>query len=374
MKNLYILFILSFLLMLNTSGIIAQQCNYVIPSNTILVANDTTISASMGTYHICNQAELTYTGTNPGSVTFYIENGGKLHINTNAPSLFGYIYMKSGASLDGGNSPIQTMNIYYVNGATITDTVSPGQWNTNQCSAMEFYTTQNNGISACTGLQNNCTATPDTGTIVILNDTTFSCSNPMRNFLICNAAKVNFTDNSCMNKFFLEPGTTLIFDSLMSYGYSEVFAKAGSTVDANGKQIMSIQYETGVTLLDTGGFSSPITGIPCGSMTFDYTNLPGQVSPCPAVVSILPLEADKKALAIMPNPSYDQFTIQLPEHFKMQILEIISVSGEITEIPFTQNETHISISARTLHLVPGMYLMLAISDEEILTSRILIQR
>lgn len=374
MKNLYILFILSFLLIRNTSDLNAQQCNYVLSPTTILVANDTTISANIGTYQICNQAELTYTGSSAGNVTFYIENGGKLHINTNAPSLFGYIYMKSGATLDGGNSPIQTMNIYYVNGATITDTVSPGQWNTNLCTAMAFYTTQNNGISACTGLANQCLATPDTGTIVILNDTTFNCSNPMQNFLVCNAAKVNFTDNSCMNKFFLEPGAVLVFDSLMSYGYSEVFAKAGATVDANGKQIMSIQFETGVTLRDTGNFSSPINSLPCGSMTFDYTNLPGQISPCPAIVSILPLEADKKALTIMPNPSFDQFTIQLPEHFNMHILEIISVSGEITEIPFSKKDTHISISARTLHLTPGMYMILAISDEEILTSRILIQR
>jgi hypothetical protein len=374
MKNIYLLIAISFLSIFSTQALNAQQCNYVLSPTTILVANDTTISANIGTYQICNQAELTYTGSSAGSVTFYIENGGKLHINTNAPSLFGYIYMKSGATLDGGNSPIQTMNIYYVNGATITDTVSPGQWNTNLCANMEFYTTQNNGISACTGLQNNCTATPDTGTIIIYNDTTFSCSHPMRNFFVCNGATVRFTDNSCSNKFFLKPGTTLIFDSLMSYGYSEVFAKAGATVDANGKQIMSIQYETGVTLLDTGNFSSPITSLPCGSMTFDYTNLPGQISPCPAIVSILPLEADKKALTIMPNPSFDQFTIQLPENFNMHILEIISVSGEITEIPFSKNDTHIPISARTLHLTPGMYMILAISDEETLTSRILIQR
>jgi hypothetical protein len=88
------------------------------------------------------------------------------------------------------------------------------------------------------------TNTSSDTTFIITSNTTLSCNNtpPFRSFLICSGVTVTYQDNSCQHRFYLETGATLIYDTTYSYGYSQVYAKPGSTVDFNNKQVWKKHY------------------------------------------------------------------------------------------------------------------------------------
>ncbi|MBL7764498.1 MAG: T9SS type A sorting domain-containing protein [Chitinophagaceae bacterium] len=139
------------------------------------------------------------------------------------------------------------------------------------------------------------TVTPAATTQIITTNTNITPgSGPMKTYLVCSGATLFYQESSTMDTILLEPGATLKIDSVMSYGYSNIYAKAGSTVDINFRQVGKLNYVSGATILDTN-LTMPSSFF-MGShqfttINFVYTNLPGGVGCAPTAFS--PIEDEK---------------------------------------------------------------------------------
>ena len=173
-------------------------------------------------------------------------------------------------------------------------------------------------LSAATTLASaQCTKVIPANVNVISTDSIVDCSFLVtQQFLVCPGATLTLVGNStCFNKFCLESGATIIFNDTVPnvpYGSFSFYLKSGSTLDYNIYEsgptpfIDTLVFETDVTMIDTGAFFMDSTH--CSTLVFDYSNLPGAVSPCqPNAVGS---ERNELAFDIFPNPSTDGITIQ----------------------------------------------------------------
>lgn len=125
--------------------------------------------------------------------------------------------------------------------------------------------------------------TPQANTYQIITNTTFGPGTPgTKTFIVCPGVTLNYSESSTMDTIILRSGSTLIVDSAFSYGYANIFAQAGSTVDMNFRQTGSLTYEAGVTILDTN-IAPPSFFLGAQQVTtvqISYANILGGVSAC----------------------------------------------------------------------------------------------
>lgn len=131
--------------------------------------------------------------------------------------------------------------------------------------------------------------TPGASTQIIQTNTniTIGGGGGNKSYLVCQGVTLSYAESSTMDTILLEPGAVLKIDSTFSYGYSTIYAKAGSLVDINFRQVGKLIYETGVTILDTN-LAMPSSffmgSMLATSVQFNYSNLPGGVG-CTAVAT-----------------------------------------------------------------------------------------
>jgi hypothetical protein len=306
-----------------------QACdNLQIPSGTILITSDTTFTCGNPTqdFLVCAGVTVNFTD-NSCFNTFYLEPGATIIFDSLTSYGYSTVYAQSGSTVDANFT--QIMNLYVEPGSAIIDTssvppVSPMNWY--DCTTMSFDYSLS---GSCPVTSDGCTDIQvPAGTYVITSDTTFNCGSPTANFLVCSGVTVNFTDNSCFNGFYLEPGATLIYDSLTSYGYSTVYAPAGATVDANETQMMNIHYAIGSNLIDTLQPFTPWNLYECPTITYDYS-LSGA---CPGAGIA---KTNIAGINVYPNPVQNQLVISGQE--QTYNVEVYTISGRLLGVFSTEN-------------------------------------
>lgn len=125
--------------------------------------------------------------------------------------------------------------------------------------------------------------TPQSNTIEITSNTTITLgSSGFKTYLVCPGVTLFYTESSTMDSIILLSGSTLVIDSAFSYGYAIVYAQSGSTVDMNFRQTGSLNYESGVTILDTTVFPPSFFqgSQQVNTIQISYANLSGGASAC----------------------------------------------------------------------------------------------
>lgn len=194
--------------------------------------------------------------------------------------------------------------------------------------------------------------TPGANTQIIQTNTNITIGGGGGNkaYLVCQGVTLSYAESSTMDTILLEPGAVLKIDSTFSYGYSTIYAKAGSLVDINFKQVGKLVYESGVTILDTN-LSMPSSffmgSIIATSVQFNYSNLPGGIG-CAALST-----ADVSS-------NSNQFTL-FATQYQLMLSGIIDVNTDITIFNSIGQaiSKHQNIDARTIidisNLSSGLY-------------------
>lgn len=104
-------------------------------------------------------------------------------------------------------------------------------------------------------------------------------------FLVCAGKKLKVTGVSTyLARFYLEEGATLDIDTnaFSFFIVGDYFLKQNSSLDMNkhlGSPIDTLMVQNTVTVLDTQNMV-PTALLPCTTLTFDYSLLPGATSSC----------------------------------------------------------------------------------------------
>jgi len=133
-------------------------------------------------------------------------------------------------------------------------------------------------------VKSQCIDTLPANTVMITSDTTISSASGNNTYLICPGVNVNYTGGqSTLNTYYMEDSASL---DVNSYHYPQLYMQTGAEVIANHSvgppsYLITPTAEPGAIFTDTiGSYVDPITW--CGTLTFNYSNLPGGVG-CPSV-------------------------------------------------------------------------------------------
>ncbi len=146
---------------------------------------------------------------------------------------------------------------------------------------------------------------------------------------VCSGAHVTLTGFSTyMGRFFLEENASLTLDDTMNfYVVADVYMKKNSTYDFNHKAGSindTIIAELPVSLIDTG--TAVFTFLTASPLLFDYTLLPGGVSPCSVVSSLTdPILSDQ--LAQIGNPFGNKLIIHLDHQEGKMMFRLTDTKG-----------------------------------------------
>lgn len=124
--------------------------------------------------------------------------------------------------------------------------------------------------------------TPQANAVQVTSNTIVTPGAGTKTYIVCPGVILNYSESSTMDTIILRSGSTLIIDSAFSYGYANIYAQAGSTIDMNFRQTGSLTYEAGVTILDTN-IAPPsffINSLQVTTIQISNANLPGGVSAC----------------------------------------------------------------------------------------------
>lgn len=202
-----------------------------------------------------------------------------------------------------------------------------------------------------------CTLLIPANVNVLSHDTLIDCSNLVtQRFLLCPGVHVTWKGSStCFNAFYMESGSTLTFnDTLPSvpYGMFSFYVKSGATLDYNiGAPttfpfIDTLRFEPGATLIDTGHVFHDSSH--CASLVFDYSLLPGGVSPCG--LSSLHNVMASASVGVYPNPAREQFTVDLSEFSAGNYtVECYNAQGQLISSNIVQAGMRSQISTSTFH-------------------------
>lgn len=143
--------------------------------------------------------------------------------------------------------------------------------------------------------------TPQAASTLINTNTTIPMGGNFKTYIVCSGNTLTYQENSTMDTIVLMPGATLKIDSVYSYGYSKIYAKAGSIVDINFKQVGSLIYEAGVTIQDTNvGPPSFFMGAQqVTTINVSYANLPGGIGCTPT--GLTPVNTNQTLISLYNN-------------------------------------------------------------------------
>lgn len=174
-------------------------------------------------------------------------------------------------------------------------------------------------------------------------------------FLVCQGKKLKLNGISTyMVRVYLEENAMMDFDTtaFSLYLVGDYFMKQNSVLDFNkhmGSPIDTLMAQNTVSVLDTQTIL-PAQGLPCATLSFDYSLLPGGVSPCAAApTGVYPAEAQAELLQlptlvhdklIFTSTTEGQFT--LFDHQGRRLRQMNVSVGTPVEISLTA-------------YVPGMY-------------------
>lgn len=173
-------------------------------------------------------------------------------------------------------------------------------------------------------------------TIAITTDSTFVYPQPggfQQPFYVCAGHTLFLTGFSThVGTIYLENNATLIIDDTMNfYLMAKIYMKSGSVLDWNrklGSYVDTLIQETGAILIDTGAASIQhhiVTNI----LTFNYSLLPGAVSPCGST-GIAPTTVIRKDYAY-PNPNESGILFLPQKSVSQEFLnfEIYATNGQL---------------------------------------------
>ncbi len=201
------------------------------------------------------------------------------------------------------------------------------------------------------------TVSPATNTLSISLDTTYTLTpggGANYSFLVCSGVHLTVTGLSTyLCKFYMEPNSIVTLDDTFNfYVIAKVYIKQNAIFDFNrklGSYCDTIVQETGAILQDTA--TSVTHLIPTSSLTFNYSNMPGGVSPCSSVLGLNTLlEQNNQPFA---NPVSEK--ISLPKANKNVIPLVFNVLGEKGEV--LSNPTLEGVQLDVSHLKPGIYFL-----------------
>lgn len=316
----------------------------LLPAETIILSSDTTLQC-VGTFHhylICSGVNVTYNDNSCFS-TFYLEPSSHL---TFTETGYGYatVYAREGSYFDANF--VQFESLYYSSEANILDTASPSSpFNSiHECDEMTFDYSLS---GSCNETDIDCDdILLPAETIIISSDTTIVCDAIEDHYLICSGVNVEFSDNSCFDTFYLEPSASLTFTET-GYGYSTVYARENSYLDANFVHFQYLYYSSNANIVDTASPSSPFNSVhECDEMTFDYS-LSGSCGT--ANIENKPLIE----LDIYPNPAKELLYINISEddvEFRMYDL-----TGSLVLKESTVNGVN---TINIEHLSKGIYMLI----------------
>ncbi|MBK7762465.1 MAG: T9SS type A sorting domain-containing protein [Bacteroidetes bacterium] len=191
------------------------------------------------------------------------------------------------------------------------------------------------------------TATLGATTQIIQSNTNISIGGGGGNksYLVCPGITLSYAESSTMDTIYLETGSSLKIDSTFSYGYSTIYAKAGSMVDINFRQVGKLIFENGVSVLDTN-LSMPSSffmgSVQASSVVYNYSNLPGGIGCAPSSVSNMPSNAN----LISCFTNHDQLILH--GHLnEVSRIKIFNVLGQALKDLQTPNLQSIDISELT---------------------------
>lgn len=172
-------------------------------------------------------------------------------------------------------------------------------------------------------------------------------------FLVCAGKKLKLNGISTyMVRLYMEENATMDFDTMAFslYLVGDYFMKQNSMLDFNkhmGSPIDTMMVQNTVTVLDTQTIL-PSNPLPCTTLVFDYSLLPGGVSPCPSV----PLSVHESAEAglVIPSPVADRlnFATSKSGHFSLH-----DGQGRVVRQVKLDANSRADISLQGL--APGMY-------------------
>lgn len=357
--NTQFVILLTLIATLVSSSLFSEECpTVVLPANTIIVSEDTFIQCTGASNHylICSGATVTYTDNSCFS-TFYLEPGSNLIITAGS---YGYsnVYVPFGASFNANFCNYGSL--IYEPEANLLDTALT--------SGPPATYTECDDIIYDYSLSGSCIVSdPDcedillpAGTIIVSSDTIIACAEFNTHFLICSGVNVEFTDNSCFNTFYLEPGAHLTFTG-SGYGYSTVYAREDSYFDANFVFFQYLYYASNAYIYDTISPNSPANLHECNNMNFDYS-LSGSCE-----TSNIEINALAK-LEYYPNPANDFININFNDDNVE--LKIYSYTGSLVL------QKNINAGANLINisdLAQGIYLMIFSSNNETRTEKLVIE-
>lgn len=158
-------------------------------------------------------------------------------------------------------------------------------------------------------------------TAVIVDSSQTIANTPFQTFLICANKTLYYDDTTGIEAyFFLEEGARLSLSYFVTSNYY-VHMKSYSVLDAFFSSVHSVHYSTPVFLNDT----VPGTYNICGTLIYDYTQLPGGVG-CPSTAGTESITLNNN-LSVYPNPVINELNIQtvLPEF----MIEVYDITGRV---------------------------------------------
>ena len=351
-------FLSAIIITLTCNSLFAQDCEaIVLPEGTLIISEDTFLSCLGVSSHylICSGATLTF-HDNSCFNTFYLEDGSSLILDE---SSYGYsdVYAQENSDFDANN--VYFSNLYFATGANIYDTASPSSpFYIHECSEMFFDYSLSGSCNEDDPYCDDILLPAET--VIVSADTSISCAGVFTHFLICSGVSVEFTDNSCFNTFYLEPGANLTFTN-PSYGYSTVYAQEDSYFDANNYYFSNLYFATGANIYDTASPSSPFYIHECSEMSFDYS-LSGSCTSTNIEMSYL------EQLKFYPNP------VSSIIYFEMCLanieLELFNSTGSLVLQRKISNE---SALLDVSHLSQGIYLLKFSHKDKIRFEKLIIQ-
>ena len=178
---------------------------------------------------------------------------------------------------------------------------------------------------------------PQNASVLINTNTTIPMGGNFKTYIVCSGNTLTYQESSTMDTIIVMPGAVLKIDSVFSYGYSKIYAKAGSIVDINFKQVGSLTYEAGVTIQDTN-IAPPSFFMGSQQVTtinVSYANLPGGIGCTPT--SLTPVDNHQSLITIHNNENNLYIKNTSLQHSQYQIISPLGAilkewkNGNVTE-------------------------------------------
>lgn len=233
----------------------------------------------------------------------------------------------------------------------------------------------NIGTQTATISDNDPTPTPDCTYSVpanaIVADSTFSFFVSNRNFWVCESGELTLESNNhkvlienggivhakkSSAEIYVKSGGTVIVEQGNS---NQIWAEDGATVTIQAGTCNIVYTDPGTTYTDngTGTFHGTLT---CAPLVIDYTAAPA--NGCVLTSSQNPEKVD--AIMLFPNPTSGRFEIRYPQEMTLNHMEIYDSQGAFV--------MKLSAQDRNLNLVPGIYLVRLLFNNEVFSKRMIV--